>query len=89
MFAIAPSMLEPTTASIAMYLLLKQRPSSRRLLSLKRPMRVCRWIKVHRRELADSVWDELAEPMLVATNTLPHWTVMTLYTLLWVCIFLL
>lgn len=71
-------MIEPTTASIAVYLLTKTPmdiTKNQRLL-LRRPhhikKRVCKWVLYNKHELIDSVIDETNDTIIDTINIISH-----------------
>jgi hypothetical protein len=76
-------MLEPTTISIALYL--ATRPIPKRLSK----KRVCMFIKRNKKEIVDTVVDEVAEPLLdQISHMTPSWATLALYGLLWAIIWI-
>ncbi len=78
MLYITPMMIEPTTASIAFYLLAKTPMdiTKHRRVLLRRPhhvkKRVCKWILYNKHELIDSVIDEANDTVLDSINIISH-----------------
>jgi len=76
-------MLEPTTISIAIYL--ATRPIPKRF----NKKRFCIFIKRNRKEIANTVVDEVAEPLLDQISHMsPSWTTIALYGLIWAIIWI-
>ena len=74
---ISPLMLEPATASIAIYLLTKTTKLNdgiQRRLLLKKPInfkkKICRWAYQNKHELIDSLIDETNDIMIDTINQL-------------------
>jgi len=75
-------MIEPCTASVALYLVSKSRPMLR---SHKKAMGL---LRTNRKELLNTAADELAEPALVLMQSMvPSWITLILYLLLWLVVF--
>ena len=71
-----PTMLEPATASIAIFLATRRPPKHKR--------HICRFLKVNKREIINTLVDEFAEPALdQVTHTLPSWASLAVYVMLW------
>lgn len=70
---ITPSMLEPTTASVAVYLLSRTTTLKRNIIQ-KRPMhykyKFCKWIYKNKHTIADITLDELADFAFDMTNNI-------------------
>jgi hypothetical protein len=76
-------MLEPTTISIAIYL--ATRPIPKRFNKKK----VCMFIKRNRKEIVNTVVDEVAEPLLDQISHMsPSWATLALYGLLWAIVWI-
>ena len=86
----ALKMIEPTTASIGLYLL--THPPRIHKHTLRKPMflkRVCKRVRSLRRNEAirDAVWDELADPLVDHLHIMPSWSVLLIYMCLLVVVF--
>ncbi len=75
-------MLEPVTASIALYVAL-------RLPQTKNKRRLCLFLKKNKKELFSTLVEEIAEPALdQAVHVLPSWASFTVYLMLWLIIWI-
>jgi hypothetical protein len=83
-------MLEPTTASIGLYLI--THPPRFHKHTLRKPMflkRVCKRVRSlrHNEAIRDAIWDELGESLVDNVHILPSWSVVLLYVCLFVVVF--
>ena len=77
-------MIEPMTASLAVYLLTHP---PRQVRTVRRTRA---WLRRHSPALLEALRDEVAEPTIDALNLLPaHWSGLALYAALWVVVFCL
>lgn len=75
-------MIEPGTASLALYLVSKSKPvfySQKRIMTL---------LKRNKYEILNTAADELTEPILdLVQSMMPSWITVFLYILLWIVVF--
>ena len=75
-------MIEPGTASLALYLVSKSKPvfySQKRIVTL---------LKRNKYEILNTAADELTEPILdLVQSMMPSWITVFLYILLWIVVF--
>ena len=84
------TMLEPTTASIGLYLLMH--PPRLHKHTIRKPMflkRICRRVRSlrHNEAIRDAIWDELADQLVDNLHIMPSWSILLLYVCLFVVVF--
>ena len=94
---IIPKMIEPTTASVAVYLLSKTSDINLKIMKRKPfhyKKKICKWIKKNNHEVIEISMDELGDTMLDFINNIilfnPHpSSYLLLYSLLLIIIIIL
>lgn len=94
---IIPKMIEPTTASIAVFLLTKTTQMNLRIVK-RRPLhykkKICKWIKQNNKDFMEITMDELGDTFLDIVNNIIHFnphpsSYLLIYSLLLIIIIIL